>query len=300
MAYASLFVAGDHAPQTLVDAARLTATAFAIEAGSLVDAMLGRGSDVPSTCFLADQLEFVSHILLEGDRDLDLARAIAGALNSNARVTSIEKGADEILANAGATSFDFDSALNGARWRQLLDGQQSPGTPGKRVVAFPYRARRPFHPERFSKLMQHTLRAVFRAKGFFWLATRMNEVGGLNLAGSEIHCASAGTWWAARDQHTRDAEMPESTRAEWQEPFGDRRQSFALLALDLDENLLRAQIDACLLTDAEMAAGPASWHDLPDPFPSWSTHAHHHHQHHDHDHECDHDHGSGEHECCHH
>jgi G3E family GTPase len=298
MAYASLFVAGDHAPQGLTDAARLTGTSFAIDAGSFVDAMLDRGSESLSACFLAEQLEFVSYILLEGNRDLDLAREIAGALNPNARVTSLEKVAGEILANAGATSFDFDAALNGARWRQLLDGQQSTGTIGDRIVAFPYCARRPFHPERFWKLLQHNLHGVFRAKGFFWLASRMNEVGGLNLAGSEIHCASAGTWWAARDQQSREVEMPQRTRAEWQEPFGDRRQSFALLALNLEEELLRSHIDACLLTDAEMAAGPASWHDLPDPFPSWSTHAHHHH--HDHDDGCDHDHGSGDHECCHH
>jgi hypothetical protein len=130
----------------------------------------------------------------------------------------------------------------------------------------------------------------------------MDEVGGLNLAGSEVHCASAGTWWAARDQHSRETEMSPRTRAEWQEPFGDRRQSFAVMALDLDEGLLRSQIDACLLTDEEMAAGPVSWRDLPDPLPSWSTHAHHHHHEcdHDHEHECDHDHGSGEHDCCHH
>jgi G3E family GTPase len=297
MAYASLFVAGDHVPQTLTDIARLTGTSFAIEAGSLVDAMLDRRPESLSACFLAEQIEFVSNILLEGARDLDLARAIAVALNPNARVASVEEDPAEIPTDTETTSFDFDAALNGARWRQLLDGRQSTEAIGEGVVAFLYRARRPFHPERFSKLLQHNLRGVFRAKGFFWLASRMNEVGGLNLAGSEIHCASAGTWWAARDEHVREAEMPPGTRAEWQEPFGDRRQAFALMTLNLDEKLLRSQIDACLLTDAEMAAGPASWHNLPDPFPSWSTHAHHHH--HDHDHECDHDHGSGEHECCH-
>lgn len=302
MAYASLFVAGDHVPQTLADVVHLIGTSFAIEAGSLVDAMLDRGTELLSACFLAEQLEFVSNILLAGNRDFELARAIAVALNPKARVTSIEKDPAATLAASGAPSFDFDAALDGARWRQLLDGQQSTPVIGDGIVAFPYRARRPFHPERFWTLMQHNLRGVFRAKGFFWLASRMNEVGGLNLAGSEIHCASAGTWWAARDQHSREAEMPERTRAEWQEPFGDRRQSFALLALNRDEDLLRSQIDACLLTDAEMAEGPASWHNLPDPFPSWSTHAHNHnHEHdHEHDHECDHDHGSGEHECCHH
>jgi G3E family GTPase len=188
--------------------------------------------------------------------------------------------------------------LNGAGWRQLLDPEQPTLISDKRITAFGYGARRPFHPERFWNLLQKDLRGVFRAKGFFWLATRMDEVGGLNLAGTELHCASAGAWWAARDQASRESEMPERTRAEWKEPFGDRRQTFALMALDLDRNTLQSQLDACLLTDAELADGPDSWNEFVDPFPSWSSDAHaHHHHHHG---ECDHDHDSEEHDCCHH
>jgi G3E family GTPase len=178
----------------------------------------------------------------------------------------------------------------------LLDPGQPTFTPDKRITAFGYRARRPFHPGRFRNLLQQNLPGVFRAKGFFWLASRMDEVGGLNLAGSELHCASAGAWWAARDHDTRESEMPERTRAEWQEPFGDRRQSFAIMALDVDHATLLSRLDACLLTDAEMTGGPESWKKLSDPFPSWSSHSHAHH----HDHPCDHDHGSEEHDCCHH
>jgi hypothetical protein len=90
--------------------------------------------------------------------------------------------------------------------------------------------------------------------------------------------------------------MPERTRAEWKEPFGDRRQAFAVMALDVDRANLQSPLDACLLTDAEMTGGPDSWKKFSDPFPSWSSHPHAHH----HDHECDHDHGSEEHDCCHH
>jgi hypothetical protein len=128
----------------------------------------------------------------------------------------------------------------------------------------------------------------------------MDEVGGLNLAGTELHCASAGAWWAPRDQTSRESEMPERTRAEWKEPFGDRRQTFALMALDLDRATLQSQLDACLLTDPELAGSPDSWKEFADPFPSWSPDAHADHHHHDHHHGCDHGHGSEEHDCCHH
>ena len=114
----------------------------------------------------------------------------------------------------------------------------------QKVTAFSYHARRPFHPDRFSTLLQNGLRGVFRAKGFFWLATRMEEVGGLNLAGSELQCVSAGHWWASRDAQTRESEMPERTRKEWQEPFGDRRQVFAVMALNTSRDAVQHQFDS--------------------------------------------------------
>jgi G3E family GTPase len=296
MAYASLFAAANHLAQTLNDVSQLTATIFVVQPAGLLDAVLGRGKDALSACFAAEQMEFVSHIFLDAarsDSDFDLARSIALALNPRAKVSPLSSATLEL----SAISFDFDTALNDAGWRQLLDGNQPAGSGDQRIIAFAYDARRPFHPDRFWNLLQQDLRGVFRAKGFFWLATRMDEVGGLNLAGSDLHCASAGAWWAARDQRVRESEMPERARNEWKEPFGDRRQTFAIMALDVDRNKIQSQLDACLLTDGEMGEGPESWKNFADPFPSWSSHAHHHH---DHDHECDHDHDSEEHDCCHH
>ena len=77
---------------------------------------------------------------------------------------------------------------------------------------------------------------MFRAKGFFWLATRMDIVGGLNIAGSECHYSPAGQWWAANDheEHSGHAEIPDRLKKEWAEPFGDRRQAIAFMGIDLD------------------------------------------------------------------
>ena len=301
MAYASLFAAPDQLPQTLSDVAQLTATVFIIQPSDFLDAILGRGTSSFPACFVAEQMEFVSRILFDaasGDPDFDLARSIAHALNPRANVSPLSSAGVKLGQHSSPTSFDFEAALAGAGWRQLLDGVAPALRMDNRITALAYEARRPFHPGRFWELLQKNLGGVFRAKGFFWLATRMDEVGGLNLAGSELHCASAGAWWATRDQGVREAEMSERTRNEWKEPFGDRRQTFAMMALEVDRPTLQAQLDACLLTDAEMASGPESWKNFADPFPSWSTPAHHHH--HDHDHDCDHHHDSEEHDCCHH
>ena len=298
MAYASLFAGGDLS-RTLNKVSRLTTIAFAIQPAAFLDTMLAREPNSLPSCFVAEQMEFVSHIFLDAatrDSDFDLARSIALALNPCAEVSPLGQATVKMWCDTAYTSFDFEAAMNNAGWRQLLDTKQPTVSTDKKITAFGYRARRPFHPERFWNLLQHNWHDVFRAKGFFWLATRMDEVGGLNLAGPELHCASAGAWWASRDESSRESEMPERTRAEWQEPFGDRRQSFAVMALEVDRTALQSALDACLLTDAEVAEGPESWHNYADPFPSWTSHAHAHH----HDGQCEHDHDSDEHDCCHH
>jgi hypothetical protein len=37
----------------------------------------------------------------------------------------------------------------------------------------------------------------------------------------------------------------------------------------MDQEQLTAQLNACLLTDAEMKLGPEQWRYFPDPFSKW-------------------------------
>ena len=37
----------------------------------------------------------------------------------------------------------------------------------------------------------------------------------------------------------------------------------------LDESMIRARLDACLIDPLEMRLGPIGWAQLPDPFPAW-------------------------------
>jgi hypothetical protein len=54
-------------------------------------------------------------------------------------------------------------------------------------------------------------------------------------------------------------------------PFGDRRQELVIIGRRMDQAALRAALDACLLTDDEMALGVRAWRRFPDPFPRWAT-----------------------------
>ena len=291
-AFASLFVPQENAANGLTDIARLTSTVLAIDPATLLDALVQRREidSVVSPCLIAEQLEFVDNVVLDGKSDdprFVLTRGIILTLNPRAQVSPLSSETPKMLLDAGI-SFDFAAALDGAGWRKLIGSDQAGSSGRDNVTGFAYHARKPFHPERFWNLLQGGFPGVLRAKGFFWLGTRMDLVGGLNLAGSESHYATAGEWWASRDEHVRQSEMPERTRKEWREPFGDRRQAIAFMGIKLDAAKLKAELDACLLNDSEMALGEHNWSELPDPFPSWSTH-HHHHEHcdHEHDHECD-------------
>jgi G3E family GTPase len=250
-----------------------------------------RVSGLASPCILADQLEIANLVVLNGDSgatDFGLARAVVSAINPSARIVpSSSAGVSEKFLDT-ASSFDFTAASEGPGWRKVVEAESDAPANDQNVSTFAYRARRPFHPERFWNLLQRPFHGVFRAKGYFWLATRMDVVGGLNIAGSERHYAPAGEWWAAV-AHKDDAghiEVSDRLHKVWTEPFGDRRQAIAFMGIGMNSTELSGQLDACLLDDSEMAAGEGSWAALPDPFPTWSGHSH--------DHECD------DHECGHH
>ena len=74
----------------------------------------------------------------------------------------------------------------------LQDRKQSMGTQDDRRVV--YRARRPFHPEKFKKLIDQEWPGVIPSKGMFWLATRYDWAGSWSQAGSICRNEISGMW----------------------------------------------------------------------------------------------------------
>jgi G3E family GTPase len=117
---------------------------------------------------------------------------------------------------------------------------------------------------------------VVRSKGFFWLASRSAIAGEWSTAGGVTHVGPAGAWWAAvpADAWPTDPEaIAEIGARVMQSPWGDRRQEIVFIGTELDRNAITAELDACLLTDEELALGMDAWARLPDPWPVWYEHA---------------------------
>ena len=230
---------------------------------------------------LVDQVEFANIILvskadLVGTDELRNLIAALQQLNPDAQVKPMVMGQVPLAAIFDTHLFDFNKAEQAPGWMKEMRGQHVPETEEYGIRAFSYRARRPFHPERFHRFLHeggHDNGTLLRSKGFFWLASRHAMAGSWSQAGGIMHHAAAGRWWAdvPTQQWPDDPLILKEIKQDWAEPFGDRRQELVFIGQQLDEPTLRAELDACLLTDVELAEGPEVWQHYPDAFPVWPT-----------------------------
>ena len=247
---------------------------------------------------LADQVEFADIILVNktdraGAETTRQVTQVIRALNRDAEIVETTHSAILLERVLGTGRFDFIKAQLAPGWMKELRGEHTPETEAYGITSFVYRARRPFHPQRFFRLITKGLNGVIRSKGFFWLATRMDWVGELSTVGGATEHEAAGFWFAARDRvdqnrigkrlrtdervsaplpaadEVHDAGEFAAIKKLWDPAWGDRRQELAVIGVDLDESHVRQELNACLLTDREMRLGPAGWQSLPDPFPRW-------------------------------
>lgn len=225
---------------------------------------------------LVEQVEFADVLVLnKADlvtaAELDRLAGILATFNPGAKILAAAHGRVPLGQVLGTGYFDFARAQQAAGWAQALAGQHLPESEEFDIKNFVYRARRPFHPARFHGFVNGDLPGVVRAKGYFWLATRMRWAGAWQLAGSVGRHGAAGFWFAAvpEERWPADPAWREGVRKLWHGEHGDRRQELVFIGIGMDETRLRMQLDACLLTDAEWALGPRAWGCLPDPFPRW-------------------------------
>ncbi|MGY8617222.1 zinc metallochaperone GTPase ZigA [Pantoea agglomerans] len=225
---------------------------------------------------LVDQIEFCDLLVLNktdllSPAQLHQLKGMLQALNPHALIVNSEFGQVPLDCLLNTDRFDFDRAAQAPGWLQTLRGEHQPESEEYGIRNFVYRARRPFHPQRFWHAVNHQLDGVIRSKGYFWLASRPEYAAMWSQAGAVARQGYAGRWWVSvpRTEWPQDADSLNFIAEQWQEGTGDARQELVFIGIEMDEKSVRAALDHALLTPQEMAAGPEQWLTLADPVPAW-------------------------------
>ncbi|SLM48051.1 putative metal chaperone YciC [Nitrospira japonica] len=234
---------------------------------------LGEEDERTITDLLIDQVEFanvlvINKIDLISEEELKELSAILAKLNPDARILHVKYGHVQVSALLNTRLFDFELASQAAGWMKTLRGEESSETDEYGITSFVYRARRPFHPIRWWKLLQQNWAGVLRTKGMFWIATRPDLIGLWSQAGGTGSVRWIGRWYASmpKAQWPSDEEEAQRIHGLWDQEFGDRTQELVVIGRKMDQAVLTAMLDACLVTSVEWT-DPVSWKTATDPFP---------------------------------
>lgn len=291
---AETFTFRDESGQSLADLARLDTMVTVVdgvnflrdlhEAEALAERgeSLGEDDERSVTDLLIDQVEFadvilVSKIDLISGAEREELLALLARLNPQAEVLPMVMGRVPLAKILDTGRFDFERAAQAPGWQAELRGEHVPETEEYGIASTAWRARRPLHPQRFHDFLHREWDngRLLRSKGWFWLASRPEEAGNWSQAGGLMRHGYAGRWWHAvpREQWPQDAESQAAILAHWQDGCGDRRQELVFIGQHVDFARLHAELDACLLSEAEMALGEQAWLALDDPFDAWLAEA---------------------------
>lgn len=288
---AATFEFRDEDGMSLSDVARLDTMVTVVDAINLLkdygsrDFLRDRGESAGEADertlvdLLVEQIEFADVIVLNKVSDVapeqrDLVCKVVRALNTDARLVEADFGCTPLDAILDTGLFDAEKAEQHPLWHKELYGhaEHVPETEEYGISSFVYRARRPFHPERFNAFLGQSWPGLIRAKGHFWLATRPEWVGEMSLAGAVCRTEAMGFWWAAvpRNRWPDHPEWKAILTRHWHSVWGDRRQELVFIGAGMDQEAITAALDACLLGETPtIAFKPERYRDLPDPFPVW-------------------------------
>ncbi|MGM3386185.1 zinc metallochaperone GTPase ZigA [Stutzerimonas stutzeri] len=291
---AETFTFRDEQGQSLADLARLDTMVTVVdgvnflrdfhEAESLASRgeTLGEDDERSITDLLIEQVEFADVILISkidliSSAEREELTAILGRLNTQAEILPMSMGQVPLARILDTGRFDFERAAQAPGWLKEMRGEHVPETEAYGIASTAYLARRPFHPQRFHDFLDRewTNGRLLRSKGYFWLASRPQAAGSWSQAGGLMRHEYAGRWWrfVPESQWPADTESREAIQRKWHEGSGDCRQELVFIGQNIDFDRLRAELDACLLSEHEWSLGPEHWLRLPDPFAPWHQEA---------------------------
>lgn len=112
-----------------------------------------------------------------------------------------------------------------------------------------------------------TLGELLRSKGFLWIATSHDVIGGWQQAGNVIRLEAEnpwmcdprmrGTWEGTPSEELVMKDMKQPNGEEHK--YADRRQEIVFIGQKMKHEVIQKVLDLCLLTDEEMTLGPDKW-----------------------------------------
>ena len=287
---AETFTFRDESGQSLSDLARLDTLVTVVDGVNFLrdfheaDSLSSRGESLGEddersiTDLLIEQIEFADVLLVSKIDLISTAEraellAILERLNPQAEVLPMVMGQVELARILNTGRFDFERAAQAPGWLRELRGEHVPETEEYGIASTAYRARKPFHPQRFFEFLHREWDngRLLRSKGYFWLASRPQEAGSWSQAGGLMRYGYAGRWWryVPKSQWPQDEERLEEILRHWCKRGGDCRQELVFIGQHIDFARLHAELDACLLDEVELALGEEAWRTLADPFEPW-------------------------------
>ena len=222
---------------------------------------------------LIDQIEFADVLILNkidlvSKRKISELKAVLRKLNARAKIVESEYSQVPLKEVLHTGLFDFEAVSQSAGWIKELNEEHIPETEEYGITSFVYRSKKPFHPVRLMKWVENWPIEVVRAKGFIWLATRNDVAGLLSQAGPSLTIKAAGKWVAAYSEMEQNQILEEDAELQkrWNHPYGDRMTELVFIGIEMNQEQMVIDLNACLLTEVEMAK---DWTQFIDPLPAF-------------------------------
>ena len=233
-----------------------------------------RQSHAMARAALFASIEYADRLVVDarelGADELLRLRRMLRSLNGGAEIV-LHTDPTELARDLAALPPGHDGV---PAWQMLQAGHRPPEFATLGLEALIHRTRTPFSGARLAELMRRDIDGVYRAVGQFWLATRPDLVCAWSRCGTLSVAHPVGLWWASMPRDRWPTAAAAAIERRWREPFGDRQQEFVFIGHGFDAGEIRGALDACALSEAELALGPKGWAQLPDPFPAWATAQH--------------------------
>ena len=239
---------------------------------------LGEEDERSIAHLLVDQVEFADVILLNksdlvSEEERTHLYGVLRSLNHAAEIIETTHSQVPMTRILNTNKFNFERAAQSSGWLQVMRGQENSESDEYGVSSISFEARRPFHPQRFFTFLNTGFAGLYRAKGFFWIATQPEFMAEMAIAGAVREYNPSGVWWAntEKSEWPDDEESRRYVEANWHQEFGDRSQKLVFIGKLSILPVIQAHLQKCLLTDQELIQNREDHKAFEDPFEDWKA-----------------------------